>query len=78
MKATPRSPPIIKKVSQWLATQINSALLTFIFLNGDCQGCGSTTLALDNSQADRYYSDSRMTQSIIKNIERKEVNNLWN
>ena len=28
--------------------------------------------------ADRYYPDSRMTQSIIKNIERKEVNNLWN
>ncbi|CBL37493.1 hypothetical protein CL2_04180 [Anaerostipes hadrus] len=25
MKATPRSPPIIKKVSPWLATQLNSA-----------------------------------------------------
>ena len=33
-----------------------------------------TTPALDNPQADRYYPDSRMTLSIIKNIERKEVN----
>ena len=31
-------------------------------------------LPLDDSQADRYYPDSRMTLSIIKNIERKEVN----
>ena len=45
---------------------------------GIVKGASSTTLALDDSQADRYYPDSRMTQSIIKNIERKEVNNLWN
>jgi hypothetical protein len=45
---------------------------------GIVKGAFSTTPALDNSQADRYYPDSRMTQSIFKNIERKEVNNLWN
>ena len=41
---------------------------------GIVKGASSTTLALDDSQADRYYPDSRMTLSIIKNIERKEVN----
>ena len=40
---------------------------------GIVKGASSTTLALDDSQADRYYPDSRMTLSIIKNIERKDV-----
>ena len=41
---------------------------------GIVKGALAQSNALDDSQADRYYPDSRMTLSIIKNIERKEVN----
>ena len=41
---------------------------------GIVKGALAQRNALDDSQADRYYPDSRMTLSIIKNIERKEVN----
>jgi len=33
---------------------------------GVVKGAFSTTLALDNSQADRYYPDSRMTKLTLK------------
>ena len=41
---------------------------------GIVKGALAQSNALDDLQADRYYPDSRMTLSIIKNIERKEVN----
>lgn len=41
---------------------------------GIVKGALSQSNALDDSQADRYNLDSRMTLSIIKNRERKEVN----
>ena len=41
---------------------------------GIVKGALAQSNALDDSQADRYYPDSRMTLSIIKNRERKEVN----
>lgn len=56
----------------------NFCLITIYLSEWGLSRVQSTTPALDNPQADRYYPDSRMTQSIFKNIERKEVNNLWN
>ena len=44
---------------------------------GIVKGCEAQRNALDDSQADRYYPDSRMTLSIIKNIEKKEVNTFY-
>ena len=38
---------------------------------GIVKGALAQSNALDDLQADRYYPDSRMTLSIIKNIERK-------
>jgi hypothetical protein len=45
---------------------------------GIVKGAAAQRNALYYPQADRYYPDSRMTQSNTKNIERKEVNDLWN
>ncbi len=45
---------------------------------GIVKGAFSTTLALDNSQATDILSRQQNDKINTKNIERKEVNNLWN
>ncbi|MDO0415604.1 hypothetical protein KLN84_18330 [Clostridioides difficile] len=45
---------------------------------GIVKGAVAQSNALYYPQADRYYPDGRMHNQLLKNIERKEVNNLWN
>lgn len=74
MKATSRSPPIIK--SQCTSDNLAKFCLMMIYLSEwGLSRVQRTTPALDNPQADRYYPDSRMTLSIKY---RKKRGILWN
>lgn len=74
MKATPRSPPIIK--SQHISDNLAKFCLMMAYLSEwGLSRVQRTTPALDNPQADRYCPNSRMTLSIKY---RKKRGILWN